>query len=133
MQNNGQEGEATTTWTVADTRNLTIQGEQKAGILVAKTAGRVDGSNARDFQDALESLLNDQVTALLLDLEKVSYISSAGLRVLLLVSKQLQSRAAKFGVCYLSEPISEVFQISGFDKIIPTHPTQADALAAFSK
>lgn len=131
MQNNGQEGEASATWTVTDTKNLTIHGEQKAGTLVAKTEGRVDGANAREFQDALETLLNDGVTVMVLDLENLSYISSAGLRVLLLVSKQLQSRAAKFGVCSLSGPISEVFQISGFDRIIPTHATQADALSAF--
>ena len=50
MATNGQEGEAATTWTVADTKNLTIQGEQRPGTLVVKTAGRVDGANANDFQ-----------------------------------------------------------------------------------
>ena len=132
MQNNGQEGGPSGYRTVTDTKNLTIHGEQKAGTLVAKTEGRVDGANAREFQDALEALMNEDVTAMVLDLENLSYISSAGLRVLLLVSKQLQGRAAKFGVCSLSGPISEVFQISGFDKIIPTHATQAEALSAFS-
>ena len=133
MEANGQEGEAVTTWTVADTKGLTIKGERKAGTLIAKAAGRVDGSNAREFQDALESLLDGNVSAMLLDFERLSYISSAGLRVILLVSKQLQNRDVKFGVCSLSDPISEVFQISGFNEIIPTHAAQADALAALSE
>ena len=66
-----------------------------------------------------------------MDFEDLAYISSAGLRVILLVSKQLQRKNTKFGVCSLSSSISEVFQISGFDKIIPTYTAQADAISAF--
>ena len=119
-----------TAWTVAETKNLTVNGERKEGALIAKAAGRIDGSNAREFQDALETLLEGDIPSLVLNLEGVSYISSAGLRVILLVSKKLQRNSSKFGVCALSASISEVFQISGFDKIIKTHPTQADALSA---
>ena len=131
MDINGQEDGATT-WAVADTKNLTIQGEKKSGTLIAKAAGRIDGSNAREFQDALEAFLEGEVAALILDMENLTYISSAGLRVILLVSKKLQRSSSKFGICALSKSIGEVFQISGFDKIIPTHRTQADALSAIN-
>ena len=131
MDTNGQEDGATT-WKVAETKNLTIQGEKKSGTLIAKAAGRIDGSNAREFQDALDTFLEGEISALILDMENLTYISSAGLRVILLVSKKLQKASAKFGICALSESIGEVFQISGFDKIIPTHRTQADALSAIN-
>ena len=131
MVTNEQEG-GPTTWSVADTKNLTIEGERKSGTLIAKASGRIDGSNAREFQDALETFLEGEVSSLVLDLEHLSYISSAGLRVILLVSKKLQRNSAQFGVCSLSVSISEVFQISGFDKIIRTHSTQADALSAIN-
>ena len=133
MEANGQGGGAITSWEVADTKNLTVRGEQKGATLVAKAAGRIDGANAREVQDALETLLDENVTAFVLDLEHLSYISSAGLRVLLLVFNQLQRRTTKFGVCSLSSSVSEVFQVSGFDKIIPTYTTQADALSAFNE
>ncbi len=129
MVTNEPEGGATT-WTVADTKNLTINGERKEGTLIAKATGRIDGSNAREFQDALETFLEGEISSLVLDLEGLSYISSAGLRVILLVSKKLQRTSSQFGVCSLSASIGEVFQISGFDKIIQTHSTQADALSA---
>ena len=119
------------TWTIAEINNLTIQGELKNGALIAKTEGRIDGGNAREFQSALENLMTDDVTALLLDFEGLAYISSAGLRVILLVSRQMERMNAKFGVCSLSSSINEVFQISGFDRIIPTHAAQADALSVF--
>ena len=131
MVTNEQEDGATT-WTVAETKNLTVEGERISGTLIAKASGRIDGSNAREFQDALETLLENEISSLVLDLEHLSYISSAGLRVILLVSKKLQRNSAQFGVCSLSVSISEVFQISGFDKIIRTHSTQADALSAIN-
>ena len=129
MVTNEPEGGATT-WTVADTKNLTIDGERSSGALIAKASGRIDGSNAREFQDALETFLQAEASSLILDLEDLSYISSAGLRVILLVSKKLQASSVQFGVCSLSVSIGEVFQISGFDKIIKTYNARADALSA---
>ena len=82
MDTNGQEDGATT-WSVADTKNLTIQGEKKSGTLIAKAAGRIDGSNAREFQDALDTFLEGEISAFILDMENLTYISSAGLRVIL--------------------------------------------------
>ena len=66
---------------------------------------------------------------MVLDFEGISYISSAGLRVVLLVAKTLQKQNAKMAVCSLSDSIREIFEISGFDKIIPVHGSRADALA----
>jgi anti-sigma B factor antagonist len=130
MTTSGQEAGGGAPWTVSDTKNLVIQGELAGGALVAKASGRVDGGNAKDFQEALETMLKDNVNTFVLNMENLSYISSAGLRVILLVAKQLQGKSAKFGMCSLSESSSEVFQISGFDKIIPTHATQAEAISS---
>ncbi len=130
MVANNSEGE---TWTVADIKDLTINGEQRRGAVVIKTEGRVDGSNASQFQGALENILGESDGGMILDLGDLSYISSAGLRVILLVAKQLQGKSAKFGVCSLTDSVSEIFQISGFDKIIPTYAAQADALSAFGE
>ena len=127
MSTDNSQGEART---VADGRNLTVSGETSSGVLVASVAGRVDGSNAQEFQSAIETLLGDGATALVMDLENLAYISSAGLRVILLISRQRQGRSGKFGVCGLTGAISEVFALSGFDKIIPIHAGRADALSA---
>ena len=111
---------------------MELETERQGDILIAKTDGRVDGANAREFQSALEATIDDNTSAVILDMERLSYISSAGLRVILLTAKSLQGRNAKFAVCSLSESIQEVFEISGFDKIISIHPSQAETLAAFN-
>ena len=104
--------------------------ERLNGIVFAEAWTRVDGTNARDFERALSEAVADQDRALIVDFEHLEYISSAGLRAILLTAKMLQRRNAGFGLCFLSEPIREVFEISGFDRIISVHATRADALAA---
>lgn len=117
----------------AEVKGLAIQAEQADGVLIARLDGRIDGQNAQDFQRALEGLLADKEVNLLLDLGKVSFLSSAGLGVLLSIARQLHKRAGKIAVCSLSDSIRGVFLISGFHKIIPTHADQRDAIAAISQ
>ena len=108
---------------------MDIRTERTGGALIAKAEGRIDGVNARDFEEALKAAISGNDNAVVMDLEGLSYISSAGLRVILLIAKTLRKRGAEFMLCSLSDPIREVFEISGFDKIIPVHASRADALA----
>ena len=101
--------------------------------MVAQLNGRIDGVNSLKFQDALATVLEENITALVLDLEHLSYISSAGLRVVLFIGRELQSRDKKFAVCSLSELVADVFRVSGFDKIVSIYVTQPDALSALNE
>ena len=96
--------------------------------LIAKAGGRIDGVNARDFENALRESIGEGDGAVIVDLEDLSYISSAGLRAILLIAKTLSQRGAKFALCALSAPIREVFEISGFDKIVAIHGTRREAV-----
>jgi stage II sporulation protein AA (anti-sigma F factor antagonist) len=111
---------------------MEVNTERENGTLIAKIEGRVDGANAREFEDALEAAIGEDDRAVIMDFEALSYISSAGLRVILLTARTLRERDKEFVVCSLSDPIREVFEISGFDKIIPVHVSRSEALAAIS-
>ena len=104
--------------------------ERQEGALVAKPEGRIDGINASDFEKALRDAIDEEGGSLVVDLGGLTYISSAGLRAILLIAKLLAQRSAKFGLCSLSDPIREVFEISGFDKIVSIHGSRTEALAA---
>lgn len=106
-----------------------IDTAREGPILIAGLSGRIDGTNARQVQTDLESALEDDDRQLLLDFADLSYISSAGLRVVLLVARQLDQKGGQLAVCNLSESISEIFKISGFDKIINVHADRPAALA----
>lgn len=111
---------------------MELEFERTDDLVVVTACMRVDGSNARDFEQALRDIIQDNDCALVLDFGPLTYISSAGLRAILLTAKNLQKRGARFGVCTLSTPIREVFAISGFDKIIPTYETKSKAVASLS-
>jgi anti-anti-sigma factor len=109
---------------------MAIEAERDGTTLIARTDARVDGANARAFQDELETIIDEDDRTVILDLQRLLYISSAGLRVILLTAKALGRQEIKFAVCSLTDPVQEVFKVSGFDKIIGVHPSLSDAKAA---
>ena len=108
-----------------------VKWERKDGILIATLAGRIDSSNADEIQRMLESGIDSQDHTLLLDFEQVSYISSAGLRVCLIMAKQFSKPVKQFAICTLSDQVSAVVKFSGFDRVIPVYDSRAAAINAF--
>jgi len=109
---------------------MNVQVEHHDKVLVAKVEGRVDSSNSQDFERQLQGAIGEDVQAVVVDLGQLAYISSAGLRVVLLVAKTLGQRNVSISLCALGDPVQSVFEISGFNRIIQIYDTQADALAA---
>jgi len=65
------------------------------------------------------------------DLEKMDFISSAGLRVLLATAQELQKAGGELRVCNLNEDVMEVFDISGFSTILMVFKDESEALQGF--
>ena len=80
---------------------MEVNTERDNGTLIAKAEGRVDGSNAREFEEALDSAItqHEDGQAVIVDFEGLSYISSAGLRVILLTARTLRKSEKEFVVC----------------------------------
>ena len=57
--------------------------ERQDGTLVAEVEGRIDGVTAAEFEDTMKSAISEEDAAVIMDLEGVSYVSSAGLRAIL--------------------------------------------------
>jgi anti-anti-sigma factor len=112
---------------------MDLKTERQDGVLSARVGGRIDGSNVAEFEEAIRNAIGQEDRALIMDFEELVYISSAGLRAILMTAKSLSGRGAKFALCSLSQQIRKVFEISGFDKFIAIHPNQVEALASFEK
>ena len=102
------------------------------GALVVTPTGRLNAESAQALQELLSSRIDAGETSLLLDLAQLDYISSAGLRSLLLAAKRVQACDGRFAVCALTANVREVFRMSGFDTIIDIHPDRATALRTFA-
>jgi anti-anti-sigma factor len=106
-----------------------------ADTIVAAPLGRIDHRSAADLEAALTPLLAqcaDGSAALVLDFAGVDYISSVGLRVLMIAAKQMRVQQARLSVAALQGVVAEIFTISRFDKVLVVSATLEEALAASS-
>ena len=95
---------------------LIIQKTIEDGKAAFSLEGRLDTTTAPDLEAKLKSSLSG-VTELTLDLEKLEYISSAGLRVLLSAQK-IMSRQGDMKLLHVNETVQEVFEVTGFSDIL---------------
>jgi anti-anti-sigma factor len=104
--------------------------EQAGDVVIVRLAGRLDSGAARSAEDGFNAALAGGTPRLAVDMTKLDYISSAGLRVLLVVAKKVQQAKGKVALFGLSPNVREVFSVSGFDTIFAIQPDSAAALAA---
>ena len=109
---------------------LSVLNATPDGALVIALEGRVDANTMRRFERAIEVVRKACDVAMILDCRNLDYISSAGLRVVLALAKSLRQQGAELGLCSVTDDVRRVFNVSGFDQIIPVRDTQAEALAA---
>ena len=106
-----------------------------ADTAVVFPQGRIDHATAEQFKGALASHLATCATGrgrLVIDMTGVEYISSVGLRVLMLASKQAKAQGCTLAVCGLQPVVREIFDISRFNLVLSVFPTLREALAALS-
>lgn len=96
---------------------MLIEQEKKEEKLILKLSGRLETSTAPMLQEAVEKVQKD-VTELRLDMKKLEYISSAGLRVLLAATKKMKEKGGGLVVYHVNEEVMEVFEITGFNEIL---------------
>src|SRR3954454_1199061 len=97
-------------------------------VVVAKLAGRLDSSSAPSAEEQLTRAIGTDTPRLAIDLSELEYISSAGLRVLLLVARKVQQAQGKLALFGLTAGVHEVFSISGFNTIFTIRGDAAAAL-----
>ena len=108
---------------------------QFADVVVAAPVGRIDFTAAGRLEQELESLLAQAELGkhgLVLDFSGVEYISSVGLRVLMIAAKRMRARNARIGVATLRPVVAEIFAISRFDGIFDMSPTVRGAIERLS-
>jgi anti-anti-sigma factor len=104
-------------------------------VFVAVPVGQIDHPNAEQLKQALAPILDATLLgkcALVLDFSQVEYISSMGLRVLLMAAKQLRAQNARIAVGALRPVVKEIFEIARFNHVLEVFPTVRAALEQLS-
>lgn len=101
-------------------------------ILVLQPKGRLDSTTSKVFEDLTLTHIEQGASQLVIDFSALDYISSAGLRVILMAAKRTKASGGGFAIGGMSEHIRDVFQVSGFLSILTVEDDVPQAVAAIS-
>ena len=111
---------------------MEITQKEENGIVSIVIKGRLDADSSPEAEKVVKDALGEQTDRILFDLGELEYLSSAGLRVLLSAAKEMRRREGKIVLCSLNEFVKEIFEVSGFQSLIPITDTVESGIGVLS-
>lgn len=115
---------------------MEFKSQEILDVALVKIQGRVDHSTAKEFENALKPHLDQCIQGeqkkIIIDLGGVDFMTSAGLRVLMIAAKTCDKHKAEIAVAALQSGIQEIFKISRFDLILKVFSTVDSAIESLS-
>ena len=105
--------------------------DEVGDVRAVRIGGNLDTQTSTVAQEQLTQLIDNGATKILIDFEELNYISSSGLRVLLVAHKRLEGNGGQVRICNPNTMVEEVFDTSGFSEIFSVYSSQAEALDGF--
>lgn len=107
---------------------LHIDLEEIEDRVILRIDGRIDAATVTVLERKINTLLDEKHYNLLLDFTRVDYLSSAGMRILLSMSKKLKTKKGSFVLFSLNDEVEEIIKMAGFDKILHICASEKEAL-----
>jgi anti-sigma B factor antagonist len=108
--------------------------EKKIGsVSIVALGGRLDAYASNDFEQKLNALVDAGEACLVVSLERLDYISSSGLRILLASLKKVRKREGDIKLACMKPHVKEVFDVAGFSQLFSIYDLEDVAVQAFSK
>ncbi|UOM32904.1 STAS domain-containing protein [Acuticoccus sp. I52.16.1] len=109
---------------------LVVELETTGEVVVFICNGRVDSNTAKTLQSTVIGKIQDGAHRVVMDLTHTNYISSAGLRVILMAGKQIKAASGNFVLCGMQPSVREVFEVTGFLRLFEVSDTRDEAVSA---
>lgn len=110
---------------------VSIKEEVKGDVLILRMSGRLDAVSSPNAERKVFDFINKGQHKLLLDFSGVDYLSSAGMRMLLSVTKKLKTLSGKLVLFGVTTNVMDVLKMSGFDHVLELVKTEEDGLRRF--
>jgi anti-anti-sigma factor len=111
---------------------MEIHDERIGDTCVVTAKGRLDGSASAAFAEKVGGLIASPSPKLLIDFAGVDFVTSAGLRAVLVLVKKVKAAGGSFVLCGVQEPVREVLDITGLTALLSIHSARAEAIAALA-
>lgn len=108
---------------------MEIKEEKRGRVKIVGLRGRLDANSSQSVENRLLALINGGEDRLVLDFSGLAYMSSLGLRVLMMVAKNIQKVNGKLALAGLNDHIYEIFKIARFTDIFSIYPNCDEAVA----
>jgi anti-anti-sigma factor len=109
---------------------MEIQKERVGDTSVVTASGRLDGIYSSAFANQVGELVTEANPKILIDFADIDFVTSAGLRALLLLVKKAKASGSVFALCGVNEQVREVLDISGFPAMFSIYADRAEGVAA---
>jgi len=110
---------------------IEIETKELAGITVVYLSGQLGSTTYGEVSDRLVKMVEEGVEKILLNLKGLEFITSAGLRSILVPAKLQKGRSGQLRMCEANETVSEILKTSGFVDLIALHDSEGEAVSAF--
>lgn len=104
--------------------------EDLQGIVILRCEGRLDATTAPRLEDEINALLDQERIKIMIDFTRIDYLSSAGMRLLLSMTKRLKAKKGKLSIFALHDEVSEIIHMAGFEKVLAIYGSQEEATQA---
>lgn len=111
--------------------SVNLTEENKGDVLILRLKGRLDAVSSPVAEKKVFDSINRGQVKLILNFSEVTYLSSAGMRMLLSTTKKLKPLSGHLVVCSVSGNVMDVLKMSGFDHILDLSITEIEALRQF--
>ncbi len=107
---------------------MNISTTTQDNAIIINIEGRLDATSADSFITACQEVIDQGPQKIIVHLEGLEYISSAGLRGVLIILKSCRAKSIAIGFCSLQKMVEEVFKISGFLTMLSIFDNQDNAI-----
>ncbi len=113
---------------------MEVTQEKQGAVLVLEPSGRLDTASSQEFQQQVVKLVDAGERRVVVDLRRTGEVSAAGLRVLFMLSKKLESMGGGLVVCSMSDQVRKAFDVAGVIQMvaIAVEPSRVDAVKRLS-
>lgn len=112
---------------------MEIEFNKIENVTVLKLKGRADISNASKLENMCKKILEQNAKDIIIDGTQLEFISSAGLRVLLKLAKEVKKRQGRLATAHVNDLVRNIFEISGFVELFPIYDSVTEGISHFQE
>ena len=109
--------------------HMEVTSKSSDNAIVIYVDGDLTTNSSPEVEAEINEILEEATNNVVINVEKVNFIASTGLRVILVLGKRLDGEGFKLSVCSMNSSTKSVFEMSGFTKLFPIFDTEEEALA----